>query len=106
MNQEFAYPIAVFCIIATEFCERFAFSGLRTILSLYLRNILLFSENISTLIYHIFIMVCYIVPLAGAICADAYFGRYSTIRNFGIIYLIGHIVMFLAAVPIINLSPM
>ncbi|XP_050514440.1 solute carrier family 15 member 1-like isoform X3 [Diabrotica virgifera virgifera] len=105
MNQEFAYPIAVFCIIATEFCERFAFSGLRTILSLYLRNILLFSENISTLIYHIFIMVCYIVPLAGAICADAYFGRYSTIRNFGIIYLIGHIVMFLAAVPIINLSP-
>ncbi|XP_072396365.1 solute carrier family 15 member 1-like isoform X3 [Diabrotica undecimpunctata] len=105
MNQEFAYPIAVFCIIATEFCERFAFSGLRTILSLYLRNILLFSENISTLIYHVFIMVCYIVPLAGAICADAYFGRYSTIKNFGIIYLIGHIVMFLAAVPIIDLSP-
>ncbi|KAJ8933225.1 hypothetical protein NQ318_010048 [Aromia moschata] len=27
---ETSYPTAVFCIIATEFCERFSFCGLRT----------------------------------------------------------------------------
>ncbi|CAG9821729.1 unnamed protein product [Phaedon cochleariae] len=106
MHQENAYPTAVFCIIATEFCERFSFCGLRTILSLYLRNILLFSENASTVIYHIFIMICYIVPVVGAICADMYFGRYSTIRNFAIIYLLGNFLMCIAAVPTIDISPM
>ncbi|KAG5894367.1 hypothetical protein JTB14_015644 [Gonioctena quinquepunctata] len=106
MYFDTSYPTAVFCIIATEFCERFSFCGLRTILSLYLRNILLLSENASTVVYHIFIMVCYIVPIAGAVCADIYFGRYRTIRNFAIIYLIGNILMCVAAVPTIDISPL
>ncbi|CAH1102183.1 unnamed protein product [Psylliodes chrysocephalus] len=105
MEHDSTYPTAVFCIIATEFCERFSFCGLRTILSLYLRNILLFSENAATVIYHIFIMVCYIIPMVGAFCADIYFGRYRTIRNFAIIYLIGNILMCVAAVPTIGVSP-
>ncbi|KAJ8924661.1 hypothetical protein NQ315_000812 [Exocentrus adspersus] len=100
-----SYQIAVFCIIATEFCERFSFCGLRTILSIYLRNILLFSENVSTVIYHVFMMGCYIVPLIGAICADSYFGRYRTIRNFALIYLMGNILMCIAAVPSLELPP-
>ncbi|CAH1140864.1 unnamed protein product [Phyllotreta striolata] len=105
MEKEFSYPTAVFCIIATEFCERFSFCGLRTILSLYLRNILLFSENAATVIYHVFIMVCYVVPMVGAFCADIYFGRYKTIRNFAFIYLIGNILMCIAAVPTLGLPP-
>ncbi|XP_018571370.1 solute carrier family 15 member 1 [Anoplophora glabripennis] len=100
-----SYRTAVFCIIATEFCERFSFCGLRTILSLYLRNILLFSENASTVIYHVFIMGCYIVPLVGAIFADSYFGRYRTIRNFALIYLVGNVLMCVAAVPSFELPP-
>ncbi|XP_056637753.1 peptide transporter family 1-like [Diorhabda sublineata] len=105
MYQESFNSVAILCIIATEFCERFAFSGLRTILSIYLRNVLLLSECTSTVIYHGFLMVCYIVPMAGAICADVYFGRYRTIRNFGIVYLIGHVLIFIAAVPIISIYP-
>ncbi|XP_019872597.1 solute carrier family 15 member 2-like [Aethina tumida] len=103
--NESSYPTAVFCIIATEFCERFSFCGLRTILSLYLRNNLLFSENASTVIYHVFNMGCYIVPLAGAVCADSYIGRYRTIRNFSLIYLIGNMLMCVAAVPSLDISP-
>ncbi|KAH1008492.1 solute carrier family 15 member 1-like [Dendroctonus ponderosae] len=106
MYLDSSYPTAVFCIIATEFCERFSFCGLRTILSLYLRNILLFSEDAATVIYHIFIMVCYIVPLVGAICADSFFGRYRTIRNFSLIYLAGNILMCVAAVPVLDHDPM
>ncbi|XP_074032360.1 peptide transporter family 1 isoform X3 [Leptinotarsa decemlineata] len=51
-------------------------------------------------------MVCYIVPMVGAVCADIYFGRYRTIRNFAIIYLIGNILMCIAAVPTIDISPL
>lgn len=93
------YPTAVFCIIATEFCERFSFCGLRTILSLYLRNILLFSEDAATVIYHVFIMVCYVIPVIGAVCADSFFGRYRTIKSFSLIYLVGNLLMCVAAVP-------
>nr|CAI5865032.1 unnamed protein product [Callosobruchus analis] len=103
--QRTEYPTAVFCIIATEFCERFSFCGLRTILSLYLRNILLFSENTSTVVYHVFIMCCYIIPLVGAVLADSYFGRYKTIRNFSLIYLVGNILMCIAAVPTLDVAP-
>ncbi|KAF2882324.1 hypothetical protein ILUMI_23848 [Ignelater luminosus] len=99
------YPTSIFCIIATEFCERFSFCGLRTILSLYLRNELMFSENTATVIYHVFIMICYIIPVIGAICADSYLGRYRTILYFSIIYLVGSIIMCLAAVPTLEFSP-
>ncbi|XP_060534525.1 peptide transporter family 1-like [Cylas formicarius] len=105
MYLDSSYPTAVICIIATEFCERFSFCGLRTILSLYLRNILLFSENASTVIYHVFNMVCYLVPIVGAICADSYFGRYRTIRNFSLIYLIGNVLMCVAVVPVLDHNP-
>ncbi|KAF5300977.1 hypothetical protein FQR65_LT09021 [Abscondita terminalis] len=100
------YPTSVFCIIATEFCERFSFCGLRTILSLYLRNELQLSENTSTIIYHVFIMICYVVPIAGAVCADSYLGRYRTILYFSLIYLTGNILMCLASVPCPEIPPM
>ncbi|XP_030766233.1 solute carrier family 15 member 2-like isoform X2 [Sitophilus oryzae] len=105
MYLDSTYPTAVFCIIATEFCERFSFCGLRTILSLYLRNVLEFSEDASTVIYHIFIMACYVLPVVGAICADSYSGRYRTIRNFSLIYLAGNTLMCIAAVPVLDHNP-
>ncbi|XP_071054843.1 peptide transporter family 1-like isoform X2 [Onthophagus taurus] len=98
-------PASILCIIATEFCERFSFCGLRTILSLYLRNELHLSENSSTMVYHIFIMICYILPIVGAICADSFLGRYRTIFYFSIVYLIGNIIMVITAIPIFDLNP-
>lgn len=46
------------------------------ILSLYLRNELLFAESAATVIYHVFIMMCYVIPVVGAVCADSFLGRY------------------------------
>lgn len=34
------------------------------------------SENASTVVYHVFIMGCYIIPTMGAICADSFIGKY------------------------------
>ncbi|XP_051172240.1 solute carrier family 15 member 1-like [Leptopilina boulardi] len=99
------YPRAIYLIICTEFCERFSFCGLRTILSLYLRNVLLFPENESTVIYHIFIMFCYLIPVLGAILADSYLGRFRTIFYFSIIYAIGSVLMCFAAIPPVAFWP-
>lgn len=39
-------------------------------------DILRYSEGDATLIYHAFTMLCYFFPLAGAIIADSYLGKY------------------------------
>ncbi|XP_075990555.1 solute carrier family 15 member 1-like [Anticarsia gemmatalis] len=98
-------PTSIFCIIATEFCERFSFCGLRTILSLYLRNVLCLHENAATVVYHIFIMMCYTMPLMGAILADNFIGRYRVILYFSIVYLIGTVLTCCAAIPPLMLPP-
>ncbi|CAB3225167.1 unnamed protein product [Arctia plantaginis] len=100
-----SHPASIFCIIATEFCERFSFCGLRTILSLYLRNVLCLHENAATVVYHIFIMLCYTMPLMGAILADNFIGRYRVILYFSIIYLIGTVLTCCAAIPPLMLPP-
>lgn len=46
------------------------------VLTLYLRNVLLFDENQSTVFYHLFTMLCYFTPVFGAILADTYLGKF------------------------------
>ncbi|XP_061723513.1 uncharacterized protein LOC133529728 [Cydia pomonella] len=99
------HTTAIFCIIATEFCERFSFCGLRTILSLYLRNVLCLHENAATVVYHIFIMLCYTMPLVGAILADNFLGRYKVILYFSIIYFFGAVLTCCSAIPLLKLPP-
>ncbi|XP_072931128.1 solute carrier family 15 member 2-like [Epargyreus clarus] len=101
----FNHPNSILCIIATEFCERFSFCGLRTILSLYLRNVLCLHENVATVIYHIFIMMCYTMPLLGAILADNFIGRYKVILHFSMIYLAGAVLTCCSAIPPLRLPP-
>lgn len=51
------WPKTTFLIVANEFCERFSYYGMRTILSLYATNILLFSDNKATTLVSAFIAV-------------------------------------------------
>ncbi|XP_015602452.1 solute carrier family 15 member 2 isoform X3 [Cephus cinctus] len=50
-------------------------------------------------------MLCYFVPVVGAILADSYLGRFRTILYFSIIYAIGNILMCFAATPPISIWP-
>lgn len=65
----------------------------------------MFPEHKATVVYHVFIMFCYVVPIIGAICADSYIGRYRTILYFSIIYLFGNILLCLAAIPPLEIYP-
>ncbi|XP_064646491.1 solute carrier family 15 member 2-like isoform X2 [Lineus longissimus] len=93
------YPIAVFFIIMTEFCERFSFYGMRTVLTLYLKNFLGLSGNVSTEVFHGFNMICYFMPLLGAIVADGYIGKFKTVVALSTVYVAGNIVMAVTAIP-------
>lgn len=103
-NQEPAtdarpYPKAVFFIIGNEFCERFSYYGMRTILTLFLINVLMFEEHSAKSVYHGFVMACYFTPVLGAMIADSYLGKFRTIFYISIVYAIGNITLAVSATP-------
>lgn len=54
----------------------------KAVLTLYMRNILKFDEDLATVLYHLFIMLCYFTPILGAIVADTYFGKFTLVFEF------------------------
>ncbi|VVC31975.1 Hypothetical protein CINCED_3A008459 [Cinara cedri] len=88
-----AYPKSVWFIICNEFCERFSYYGLRTVLVLYLTSILQYNDDQSTIIYHMIVFLAYFSPLFGAIISDSYWGKFKTILYLSIVYAIGNLVV-------------
>ncbi|XP_015114820.1 peptide transporter family 1 [Diachasma alloeum] len=102
-EKKLKYPKAIFAIISTEFCERFSYYGMRTILALYIKNKLDFSDDTSTIIFHTFTMLVYAFPLVGAMLADSLLGKFRTILYFNIIYCLGQLLLSASAVPTFGL---
>ncbi|TGZ35407.1 solute carrier family 15 member 2 isoform X1 [Temnothorax longispinosus] len=102
-EEKVKYPKSVFFIISNEFCERFCYYGMRTVLSLYLFNMLGYSEDTSTIIYHVFTCFVYFFPLLGAIISDSWLGKFNTIFYLSIIYALGQVILSLSAAPTIGL---
>jgi dipeptide/tripeptide permease len=93
------YPKKVFLIILNEFCERFSYYGLRTILFIYLTTFIKLDDYTSTAIYHSFTVLCYFTPLFGAILADGYIGLYRTILYVSCVYFLGECILTLTSMP-------
>lgn len=96
-NNDSKYPKIVFLIIANEFCERFSYYGLRTILFIYLTNFIKLDQNSAIALYHAFTVLCYFTPVIGAIIADGYLGLYRTILFVSIVYAIGEVILTLTS---------
>lgn len=92
------FPKRVFLIIINEFCERFSYYGLRTILIIYFTQFIHISDNNATALFHAFTMICYFTPIFGAIIADCYIGMFKTILSISIIYAIGEVVLCLTSI--------
>ena len=99
------YPKQVFLIIGNEFCERLSYYGMKAILSIYLYQKLHFTKDRATTIYHAFSMLCYFCPIFGAMIADQFLGKFKTIVTISIIYVLGHLLKTLAAVPTLGVPP-
>lgn len=93
------FPSSVKYLVWNEFCERFSFYGMKTILALFLLERVRLSETQATEMVHLFIVACYAMPLLGALLSDCYLGKYSTILYLSLLYSVGNWVMALAAVP-------
>ncbi|XP_063698239.1 peptide transporter family 1-like [Culicoides brevitarsis] len=97
------YPRAVPFILGNEFCERFNFYGMRTILALYLVQKLNYSEDSATVIFHLFTTVYYFLCIFGAIVSDSYWGKFRTIITLSLVYIAGNLTVTAGAVPPWNL---
>lgn len=93
-----AWPKTTLCIVSNEFCERFSYYGMRTVLTLYLLNVLKFSDNVSTVFFNGFTVLCYLTPLLGSIIADGYIGKFKTIFTVSILYAAGQIVLAFSSI--------
>ncbi|MBN3306543.1 S15A2 protein, partial [Amia calva] len=93
------YPLSIAFIVVNEFCERFSYYGMKAVLTLYFLNYLHWSDNLSTAVYHAFSSLCYFTPVIGALIADSWLGKFRTIIYLSIVYVIGHIVKSIGAIP-------
>jgi POT family proton-dependent oligopeptide transporter len=94
-------PAGIPYIIGNEAAERFSFYGMRAVLVVFMTTHLmgrdgaldLMSNEDATAWYHVFTSAVYFFPLAGALLADAVFGKYRTIIALSFVYCLGHLAL-------------
>ncbi|KAE8299710.1 hypothetical protein D5F01_LYC02123 [Larimichthys crocea] len=98
------YPTSICFIVVNEFCERFSYYGMKAVLTLYFLTYLKWDQDLSTAVYHAFSSLCYFTPILGAIIADSWLGKFKTIIYLSIVYVIGHVVKSVGAIPTVGNS--
>jgi POT family proton-dependent oligopeptide transporter len=79
--------------MASEGAERFSFYGMRSILTVYMVQVLLLARHEAEANYHYFVMANYLMPLVGGWLADRFLGRYRVILFLSLGYVAGHAVV-------------
>ncbi|XP_034658186.1 peptide transporter family 1 isoform X1 [Drosophila subobscura] len=102
-QKKLPYPKSVFFIISNEFCERFNYYGMRTVLVLYLSRQLGYAEDTATVVFHVFTMFVYFLCVFGAIVSDSWLGKFKTILYLSMVYICGSVLLTLGAIGPLNL---
>lgn len=97
--KKLKYPRAIPFIISNEFCERFNYYGMRTILVLYLTRKLDYDDDTATVLYHSFTTLVYFMCVIGAIISDSWLGKFRTILYLSLVYVGGNALIALGAIP-------
>ncbi|XP_061697905.1 solute carrier family 15 member 2 isoform X2 [Syngnathoides biaculeatus] len=96
------YPASICFIVVNEFCERFSYYGMKAVLTLYFLTYLGWDHDLSTAVYHAFSSLCYFTPVLGAIIADTWLGKFKTIIYLSVVYVFGHVIKSVGAVPTVG----
>ncbi|CAG08274.1 unnamed protein product, partial [Tetraodon nigroviridis] len=96
------YPTSICFIVVNEFCERFSYYGMKAVLTFYFISYLRWDADLSTAIYHAFSSLCYFTPILGAIIADSWLGKFKTIIYLSLIYVMGHVIKSVGAIPTVG----
>lgn len=89
------FPPQIKYIVGNEACERYSYYGMKSILTVFMIQVLLFQESDATFTYHIFSSLCYFFPVMGAFISDRIWGKYKTIFYLSLVYCVGHAVLAL-----------
>lgn len=97
------YPPGIPYIVGNEAAERFSYYGMSSILVYFMTHHLMNSQGQPDHMtapqadawYHTFVSAVYILPVLGAILADAVFGKYLIILLLSIVYCFGHFTLAL-----------
>lgn len=84
------FPPSIKFLAWNEAAERFSYYGMTSILTLYMRKNLGFTENGAVSGYQFFTFAVYAMPIFGALLADRLVGRYRTILWLSFGYVAGH----------------
>lgn len=87
------FPPQIKYIVGNEGCERYSYYGMRSILTVFMTQTLLMTQEHATEVMHLFMGACYLLPLFGSYLADRVWGRYKTILYLSFFYCIGHAVL-------------
>jgi POT family proton-dependent oligopeptide transporter len=87
------FPSQIKYIVGNEACERYSYYGMRSILTVFMIQVLLLQEAEATSTYHLFAGACYLFPLLGAFISDRIWGKYKTILYLSLVYCVGHAVL-------------
>lgn len=92
-----SHPKGLWVLFGTEMWERFNFYGMRTILTLFIVNALMMSEEQSSIIYGGFLGLCYLTPMLGGFIADRFLGNRLCIMLGGLLMASGQMLLFFSA---------
>ena len=87
------HPIGFWFVFTGELAERASYYGMRTLLALYMIDVLGFSEAGGATVMKAFMAACYLTPFFGGWVADRYLGRYRTILYYSLPYILGHVIL-------------
>ena len=68
------FPSQIKYIVGNEACERYSYYGMRSILTVFMIQVLVMQEAEATSTYHLFAGACYLFPLLGAFISDRIWG--------------------------------
>ncbi len=91
------HPKGLWVLFGTEMWERFNFYGMRTLLTLFIVNALMMSEEKSSIIYGGFLGLCYLTPMLGGFIADRFLGNRLCIILGGLLMASGQMLLFFSA---------
>ncbi|MET0310389.1 MAG: oligopeptide:H+ symporter [Sphingomonas sp.] len=93
----FGHPRQLARLFSTEAWERFGYYGMRALLTLYLAQHFLFSDQTTNGLYGGFTALVYLTPLVGGLLADRYLGAKQSVKFGAIIMSLGYLTLSIGA---------
>ena len=95
----FEHPRQLKRLFTTEMWERFGYYGMRALLTLYLANYFLFSDQTTTGLYGGFTALVYLTPLVGGLLADRYLGSKRSVKFGAVLMAAGYFTLCFGGPP-------